>query len=147
MAVTASGDARRGEGGSPSMGRSRVSRLPADRPPLEPGDPLSALASRFDLADLDQLETEGAHALEHPVEGGLVEVRAAKNGLGGLEIGVQAVEARKQGIADSASDTDLVIVDGHHSTPIFGRRWVTKPHPVGMTTHTRSVLRIGFDNA
>jgi hypothetical protein len=24
---------------------------------------------------------------------------------------------------------------------------VTKPHPVGMTTHTRSVLRIGFDDA
>src|SRR5262249_58222680 len=100
--------ARRGEPASPSPSRSPVSRLPADWPPLERGRRVSALASRFDLADLDQLETERAHPLEHPMEGGLIEVRTAKNGLGGLEIGIQAVEARKQGIADSASDTDLV---------------------------------------
>ena len=147
MAVTAKGVARRGEPGSPSRVRHPYPDCLPNWPPLERGRRVSALAPRFDLADLDQLEAERAHALEHPMERGLIEVRTAENGLGGLEIGIKAVEARKQGIADSASDTDLVVVDGHHSTPILGLRWVTKPHPAGMTTHTRSVLRIGLGNA
>jgi len=74
------------------------------------------------------------------VECGLIEVVAAQNGFGRLELGVEAVEGRKQGIADSASDADLVIIDGHHPV-ILRRRWVTKPHPAGMTTHTHLILR------
>src|SRR6476659_2924268 len=101
---------------------------------------LGAGLPRADLADLDQLQSERAHALEHPVQRGLVELRGSEHGLGRLEVGGEAVERRKQRIAYPALEPNLVVVDCHHRLMTIERPWVTEPHPTRMSTDRASVL-------
>jgi hypothetical protein len=57
---------------------------------------------------LDQLEPQRAHAVEHSVEGGLVDELAVQDGLDRLHFGVQTFEHLRKLGADAAPNVDLV---------------------------------------
>src|SRR4051794_3104965 len=63
--------------------------------------------------DLDELESEGLHALEDAVQLGLVADAPVQDGLDALDVALERVEAGEQGGADAAADAELVLRRGH----------------------------------
>src|SRR4051794_3735271 len=63
--------------------------------------------------DLEELESEGLHALEDPVELGLVADAAVQHGLDALGVALERVEAGEQGGAETTADAELVLRRGH----------------------------------
>src|SRR3954453_15993596 len=63
--------------------------------------------------DLEELESEGLHALEDPVELGMVADAAVQDGLDALGVALERVEAGEQGGAETTADAELVLRRGH----------------------------------
>src|SRR3954452_8306992 len=83
-----------------------------------------------DLPHFDELEAQRLDLTEHAVQRRLVLDLAAQNRLDGLNLGVEAVEAREQPFGQPSTDAELVPARLHRGT-VEPRR-VTEPHPERM---------------
>src|SRR5690349_8166125 len=63
----------------------------------------------FDAPDVEQLEAERLDALEHPVQGGLIDDAAPEERLGGCDGRIHALEGVEEGGTHAATDGDDVV--------------------------------------
>src|SRR3954466_14150259 len=89
--------------------------------------------------DLDELESEGLHALEDAVQLGLVADAPVQDGLDALDVALERVEAGEQGGADAAADAELVLRRGHDAKLPRGRGDDESPARVIAGVRPRSV--------